>query len=508
MGKVVMSEEKITAIGELKARIERSRERLRGEEYAVPKVFEFVRGWPGDWQGRTLLALCEHYEASNRTDARVLRQIDAIIYALPENTNRYGYFGEEFDGVTANEQQISGNSWFIRGLCDYFRITGCKDTLKRLNTIAEKFLIPLKPFYEKYPIIEREEGGVDGHIVGNKNADGWLLSSDVGCAFIMLDGITDLYDITGNENVRDAIDVMINRFLSFDVAAVKFQTHATLSASRGIMRMFKLTNNNRYLAAAEKMFKIYAREGTTVNYANFNWFRKPLTWTEPCAFIDSLILAVELYKATGNYFYAQFANRVYFNAFRTAQRRNGGAGCETCLGEQNNELKVSKYEAMFCCTMRMANGLNYLRANSFAKINGINMALFTVGGEYESSDCKFVYEFDWLHSCIKVTVMRGETDLKLYMPKGVTVAGATNKNGFVEFRLERGEYIFKLEINLQKENHNGREVYFYSDMLLTQKMYESAPDVRFSIGGRELSPIDDCITIEEKFGIDNYIQKI
>lgn len=205
----------ISAIGELKERIQRNKQRLDCEEYSAPKVFELGAAWPGDWQGRALLALCEHYEASNRRDERVLSQINAIVEALPEHTNAHGYFGPLFDGVTVNEQQVSGNSWFIRGLCDYYRITSDKATLKRLNDIGENFLVKLKPFYEKYPLVARNGGGVDGHITENRATDGWLLSSDVGCAFIITDGITDLYDIMRSERVYETIKVMIDKFLPY-----------------------------------------------------------------------------------------------------------------------------------------------------------------------------------------------------------------------------------------------------------------------------------------------------
>ena len=42
-----------------------------------------------------------------------------------------------------------------------------------------------------------------------------------------------------------------------------------------------------------------------------------------------------------------------------AQRINGGAGPNTCVTKTNKVLKVSMYEAHFCCTMRYAEGLLY-----------------------------------------------------------------------------------------------------------------------------------------------------
>lgn len=499
----------VNAIGELKERIERNKQRLDCEEYSAPNLFACGGAWPGDWPGRTLLALCEHYEASNRKDRKVFRQLSEIVDALPEYTNAHGYFGELFDGVTVNEQQVSGNSWFIRGLCDYYRITGDKATFNRLNSIGENFLVKLKPFYEKYPLVARGIGGVDGHITERKSIDGWLLSSDVGCAFIMTDGITDLYDVTRSARVAETIKVMIDKFLSVDCVAHEFQTHATLSATRGILRMYKITGEEAYLSAAKKIFALYVEHGRTVNYANFNWFGRPLTWTEPCAFIDSIILASELYFATSDYEYLAFANRAYHNAIATAQRSNGGAGCETCLSEQNDVLCVHQYEARGCCTMRLANGLNYIRAHAVIESTDGYVALFSVGGEYESDECKFVYGFDLNAKCIRVNVLRGKVDLKLYMPVGVTVIGVAMKGGFAKLSgLNCGLYEYKIEVQLQEENYNGLQVYFYADRLCTEKQYNFPVSICFDINGRKLSPIDGCIGVEEKLGIDAFVQKI
>ena len=39
------------------------------------------------------------------------------------------------------------------------------------------------------------------------------------------------------------------------------------------------------------------------------------------------------------------------------QRSNGGAGPNKCVKEDQPILKISMYEAAFCCTMRYAEGL-------------------------------------------------------------------------------------------------------------------------------------------------------
>jgi hypothetical protein len=100
----------------------------------------------------------------------------------------------------------------------------------------------------------------------------------------------------------------------------------------------------------------------TLTYENFNWFGRKDTWTELCAVVDSFMLASELYTVTGNESYRTLARRIWFNGLQFCQRENGGAGPNTCVTKENNVLKISMYEAPFCCTMRYAEGLlNFYR---------------------------------------------------------------------------------------------------------------------------------------------------
>lgn len=111
----------------------------------------------------------------------------------------------------------------------------------------------------------------------------------------------------------------------------------------------------------------------TYTYQKFNWFGKGDTWTEPCAIVDSIMLAVMLYEATKKEEYRTYAVRIYFNGFATLQRPNGGAGTDTTVSESTDELKCDLYEAYFCCTMRLAEGLWFVdkyQSVLYAQTNG------------------------------------------------------------------------------------------------------------------------------------------
>lgn len=499
------------ARGDLAERIGRNIERLKADEYRYPGIFQRVDDWPGDWVGRTLLALCEQYEATGRGDDELFSRLKEIFDRLDEHVNADSYCGELL-GEVVNEQQLSGNNWYIRALCAYYAITHDQKTLQRLQTIATAFLPAVVPFYENYPVERKNfEGGVSGHIV-NGAVNGWRLSSDVGCAFILLDGVTALYETLGDRAVLAAAKTIADKFLSFDYNACRFQTHATLSATRGVARLARFTGEERYLAAAERNFALYERTACTVNYANFNWFRRADSWTEPCGFLDSLILASELYRLTKKEGYLQFCNRVYFNALRAAQRKNGGAGCETCLSEQNNVLKVHMYEAFFCCTMRLANGLNYVRQGLFGYEDGVLSVFYALSGEYVSDDLHVRYEFDAERCVIRLKVEKGENVcMRLYLPEGAELTPdrkyVTGRAGcFAKLaHLSADSYEFPFTVVAEEETRCGRTVRFYADRLLTQKKFAYGAQ---SPAAGEFGVIADCISVEELFGIDAFVQNV
>ncbi len=413
--------------GEANERRVRNRNRLANEIYRAPQIFEQGGEWPGDWQGRALLALGCHYKMAPTASERegIFAQAQAILDELPEHTNAGGYFGELLREDCVNEQLLSGNSWFLRGLCLWYEIAGEERILQRIETITHSLLLRLGPAYLRYPAGGREAGAVDGHLQ-EKSVDGWRLSSDVACAFILLDGVTAVYALTGNSTLSGVIRTMIQAFERIDYVEYGCQTHATLSAARGIFRFWKSTGERRYFTLAQNIFRTYCACGMTANYANFNWFGKPF-WTEPCAIVDSLLLAVGLFRETGEYSYAQIANRIYRNAFRRAQRPNGGAGCDSCLYEGNKQLKVLMYEAYFCCTMRYAEGLLCVWENTVFEQGEKKIVLFL--SDFDGAGVQMRVRSE--ARGMRVAVETQASEAEVYVPVHAECDRPLQKNGFV-----------------------------------------------------------------------------
>lgn len=358
---------------ELSSRIALNFNRLADSSYyQIDEVFApDSYDWPADKEGRALLSFVSHYKISGKKIPCMTQMIEK----LPSKLNEKGYLGTVRDDIIS-EQQLSGHSWLLRGLCEYYEQLSDEAVLNIIKGITENLFMPTKNRFDTYPIDRqvKDEGDVSGNEIGYCND--WLLSSDVGCAFMSIDGLSHVYKITKNEILKELLDEMIDTYLSIDKISLRVQTHCTLTAARGMMRLYSVTAEEKYLNGAKDIYELYVNGGgMTYTYQNLNWWQRPDSWTEPCAVVDSLMLSLELFKATNEESYRKTAARVYHNGFSTLQRDNGGAGTDSVVTDESpwNELKARTYEAEFCCSMRLSEGLWYINENKsllYAEIFG------------------------------------------------------------------------------------------------------------------------------------------
>ncbi|MBQ9659834.1 MAG: glycoside hydrolase family 127 protein [Bacteroidales bacterium] len=345
--------------GELATRIDRNFDRLEDEMYRPDSVFHsrLWLEWPGDAQGRIVLGLVCDARASGREPL----YLQTILDHYPQFVNAQGYFGPEYDGVL-NEQQLSGNGWVLRGLCEYYEWTGDPVALDRIRAIVDGLFMHGKGKFRNYPIDpesrRRNLGDAIGEIVYN-DAD-WVLSSDIGCVFIGMEGLIHAYKLIGGAELKALIDELIARFLEVDLVGIRAQTHASLTACRGLIRYAEITGDASYIPEVQKRWELYRQYGMTEGYQNYNWFCRYDTWSEPCAVVDSYMVAVQLWQHTGDPAYLDQAELIYYNGLCHTQRANGGFGCDFCpsLHTGRTDIAVRTDEASWCCTMRGAEGLS------------------------------------------------------------------------------------------------------------------------------------------------------
>ena len=132
----------------------------------------------------------------------------ALVDAALEKLKEKGYLGK-VQGETVVEQQLSGHSWLLRGLCEHYEQFHDEYCLKVLKDVTENLFLPTRGIYSEYPVNRdnADVGGVSGTELGLSGR--WLLSTDVGCAFMSIDGLSHVYQITKDARVKELLDEMI-----------------------------------------------------------------------------------------------------------------------------------------------------------------------------------------------------------------------------------------------------------------------------------------------------------
>ena len=351
--------------GELKIRLHKNFDRLEEEKYHPSNVFwddAKSKNWPGDHEGRTILGLVRDAQATGREPKYLKETIDLI----PNYLNAKGYMGKMHAKGIMDEQQLAGNGWFIRGLIEYYKWKKDEKVLQYIKSNIDSLFIPGKGLYANYPIDPKLRSNRHGKASGSiySTVNNWMLSTDIGCLFIGMDGAIHAYELLREQPLKEIIDEMVERFLKTDIIAIQAQTHATLTAMRGLMTYSELTGNKQLITEVEKRWELYKEYGMTENYANYNWFKRYDAWTEPCAIVDAYFVASELWETTKNQSYLADLDLIYYNALAHAQRENGGFGCDIFQRPDTNNLVVRIPEAHWCCTMRGADGLSKVDENS------------------------------------------------------------------------------------------------------------------------------------------------
>lgn len=442
--------------GELKFRAYKNYNRLEEETYTPEKIFglknyEEQVEWPGDIEGRILLGLILEAQATHREP----KYLEEMIRLIPKRVNKQGYFGPVQRSIIT-EQQLSGNGWFLRALCEYYNWKKDPEIKVYIQNIIRNLALPTKGYHLNYPINPAERKKNVGAAVGTTQATigHWKLSSDIGCDFIFLDGVVQAYEIVPSLELKSLIEEMINRFLQIDLKGINAQTHATLTGVRALLRYYSITKAPYLLKEATLRYNLYRSNAMTANFENFNWFGRP-EWTEPCAIVDSYMAAVQLWTYTKNSIYLEDAQHIYYNAIAVTQRINGGFGLSNCTIPNKNSIKIIENEAWWCCTMRGAEGIaNAIRYNYFLGPKELIVPFYNTSEAVihlnkDSLILKQVSDYPW-EGKVSFEVMNSSIHssfkMKLAAPSWTTHHKLNFNGANIPFKIDRGFLVFKIKL--------------------------------------------------------------
>ncbi|MBO4770319.1 MAG: glycoside hydrolase family 127 protein [Clostridia bacterium] len=507
---VIIPSGNITVEGELRERIERNFFRMQDEPFRAGKAgINECRspGWPGDWEGRALLASVLDGESLKKKSPT----IDALTGWIYSLMNDEGYRSEPGDKLNLNdinEQMHSAQNWLMRAFMEYYRVTGKTEYLETVKTILEKLYLPIKPHLKNYPRTAEDrktayDSAVVGHTIGRFRE--WRLSSDVGCLFMCFDALGQAYGLIEEEplhgQIGGLIDDMLGEFRRMDYVGARLQTHASLTCMRGIMRVYKITGRPDLLETVKHFFSDYIRYGMTATYENINLFLGA-DHTEPCGIIDSYMLAMQLWEETDDVYYLGTAQRIWWNGVMRTQRKNGGFGCDWTGRDGILRPLDAFYEAYWCCSMRGAEGLGYpVRHALYTDERGYVFTLphfFDFTAELNGATVRFRTGYP-VKGVVSAEVLKGgggSVQFRFYLPDHARNPAVRENgwfidskagNGFTEFDAELDEgnvYEYTFDISLHEEDcgylwHGEDEMtVMYGDLVLgTSSEFDGSPDI-------------------------------
>ena len=500
--------------GELAVRAGMSAVRLEAPMYSTVQLYDNIsKDWQGDFEGRVMLGQALLAMTTGRTPA----YLDDSMEELVRHLNEKGYLGPILTDGSFNEQNMSGHGWLLRALCEYYNLRGYEWIKDIVRGIVNNLFLPAKPYYDSYPILPgQRQGGGDMSGSNSGQVGVWRLSTDTGCAYIPIDGVTAAYALTGDEEIGALAEEMIRCFLKIDVTAISAQTHATLTACRGMLRMVEL-GRTQYLDEVKRLFALYCREGMTPSYENCNWFGRP-EWTEPCAVIDSFMVAMQLFAHTDDTDYLDIAQRILYNGIFREQRPNGGFGCQSCATD--GVLRIHCNEAYWCCTMRGGEGLSRVAQYSYmlygntivAPYLGCSRAEIPLNGDIVTIHQRSDYPYA---GCADFTIegLSGDgVSLAVYIPA---------EHDYRTFALHAGTNHIELRFDISFHSEPAAGVgkgtaYYYGNLLLGAEEGASIPadacpealgDGAFSLGGVRLEPLCGVFRMEEPKA-ESYVRRI
>lgn len=477
--------------------------------------------WPGDMEGRTVLALVLLQRAlGERAD-----DLDAHWREWPRHLNPRGYFGADH-GEVLDEQQLSSHGWVLRALCEGASADpGRAGALRALiGDVVANLALPNADAHAGYPIDHRRDVAGGSHSGSAARRRGrWILSTDIGCDWILLDGLVQAQELCPDPRLAALIDAMIDRFRQADPVGLGMQTHATLTALRGCLRRAGQTGDAGLVALARERYAAYLAQGMTANWANHNWFGRP-RWTEPCAMVDAFQLAVGLWQATRDPAYLGDAHRFWHSALGHGQRANGGFGPDTCcgadpaLGGSGDLLGMSVFEAHWCCSMRGGEGIAQAAGSAwFADGDDLLLCLPQAGTLRLADGLRLRLDTAWprdgrLRLEVLAAPAAARRALRVFVPPGCSpgqpriggqAAPASAEGGFV--RVERewsaGDVLeLDLAPRVEAVAHGGGRMLWHGPLLLAgapdavlpaDPAPERAGPGLWRCGDALLTPVDD-----------------
>jgi hypothetical protein len=273
-----------------------------------------------------------------------------VLAAIAQDRNAHfqkpdGHFGVDVDLTQKGVQEDSptlcllwGNARLLVGLIACAREYGDPQILAAAKRLGDFYVTTAGQLYNPNREAEYRASGTYGH-------------SYTCNYFPAIEGLAMLYNATKDGRYLKQAQQMAEFFLKFDVLPID-HSHGNLSAWRGILQLYEITGDRKYLDRARAKWDLAVKGGYVwpIGGIGERWdvfYRAG----ESCSEADWLRFCLDLWRFTGETRYLDVADRLLHNQYPVSQCDTGGYGDLYFDGDPaaGPIAAIGTLEADYCC---------------------------------------------------------------------------------------------------------------------------------------------------------------
>ncbi len=288
----------------------------------------------------------------------------ALLAEVFQDIDRYqqadGHFGRDVNWSEPLEPENSnarllpifwGNSRLLLGLLEANQTFDRPDLLEAAKRIGDFYITTADRFLD--PDREAEYRSTGSYAAGY-----------VTDYFPGIEGLVRLFQVTEDKRYLQQAERMAEFFKRFDTLPID-HSHGNLVTHYGLLSLYETTGKAEYLERPRNRWEEAVRGGYVWPMGGVGEkFRVSYGNDEGCSEADWLRLSLGLWRLTGQCRYLEMAERLLWNHYAMNRAPNGGYGHHEFLCDSEGPLLVKPQftEAVWCCTFHGLLGLDTLKS--------------------------------------------------------------------------------------------------------------------------------------------------
>jgi hypothetical protein len=271
--------------------------------------------------------------------AREAVTLQRLLQSAPAYQKPDGHFGavQHLPALQRSTDMpiLWGNGRLLIGLVEAYETTGDTNALATARKLADYFVAT-------DPVCCRKE---NLQSVGGRHADAFAT-----CYFSCIEGIVALAQVTGEPQYRKEAERIAELALA-ETAFDDLHSHGRLTTVRGVLALYELTGDARWLQGVERDWKTVVERYLLPTGGITEMFSRSNGRDEGCAVSDWLRLNLLLWRMTGEGVYLDEAERCLKNHFLYQQFAAGGSGHRPFINVQGEPaaFRGDGADAYWCC---------------------------------------------------------------------------------------------------------------------------------------------------------------